>query len=510
MKVEEVAWGEEKKRGFELARPPQDDDELHALVQLLWGVNLPRKQVCPNHVAPFTAFADAYFSRDPNYAVWYGSRGTGKSLMLAILALTKSILLDVDVTLLGGSMAQSANVHEHNRNLLRFKRAPDWALKKNIASEIITNADCYIRPLPASQTTVRGPHPNTTLLDEVDEMEWDIYNAAQGQALEQPNAKGVDIPEYVVASSTWQNVDGTFTKVLGDAKKAGNPVYTWCWREVVKPHGWMNPDFVERKRRNVPAEMFRVEYELGEPSGETSAFDVTKIQPYFIEMTPIDERKADSDHEIVYEEFLPTGEYKSGADWGKQKDFTVFTVFRTDVMPHRVVYWRKWNRRDWPTMISAFDELNSRYQATSAHDATGMGSVIADLIDERSIKVEMVKSKRTPLITEYIVAVEQGQYLLPVHLFEAHKATTVDAVYSGGASGGGHLRDEIVSLAMAHRAATRVPGPASAIGVKKDGTPPKWMIPILGTPNYTTEVVSRREGEVTVVEQRSDVGVFWL
>ena len=44
----------------------------------------PRQQVCEAHNSPFDAFSDAYFAKEPNWALWYGSRGTGKSYMLAL------------------------------------------------------------------------------------------------------------------------------------------------------------------------------------------------------------------------------------------------------------------------------------------------------------------------------------------------------------------------------------------------------------------------------------------
>ena len=75
---------------LELTRPPQNEDELWHVVKALWGIELPRQQICPDHVAPFTAFAHAYFATYPNWALWYGSRGTGKSYMLALLGLTKA------------------------------------------------------------------------------------------------------------------------------------------------------------------------------------------------------------------------------------------------------------------------------------------------------------------------------------------------------------------------------------------------------------------------------------
>jgi hypothetical protein len=496
----------------QLHRPPVNDDELHDLVRSLWGVSIPRKKVCPDHVAPFTAFADAFFSRRPNKAVWYGSRGTGKSMLLAILGLTKALTIGVDITILGGSLAQSENVHEHNRNLLDRPGSPRWALKKVIDSEIITRGtNAYVRPLAASPTTVRGPHPNTTLLDEVDEMEWQIYLSAQGQAMEkEPGGLGVGFPEYMVASSTWQHVDGTFTKVLAEARKEDMPIYTWCWREVLKPHGWMDPDFIDRKRRTTPAEMFKVEYDLGEPSGETSAFDVMKIKPYFGDWTPIGGRHADGDDEWIYEEPVENATYALGADWAKSKDYTVLSVVRIDEgPPHKLVYVRKLQRRDWPTMIGYFNSLINHYNGgTSAHDATGMGTVIADFVDERSIKVTMTRDKRMPLLTEYIADLENGRYLLPAHLFDAHKGTTTDAVYGGGQSSD-HVPDEIVSLAMMRRAHDR--GDVS-IGnydpILKGNELPKWLKD-LEQPKDDTTIVSR-QGDVTIVEEHDSVGVLWL
>lgn len=496
-----------------LNRPPVTDDELHHLVQALWGITIPRQKICPDHVAPFTAFSQAYFSRNPNAAVWYGSRGTGKSLLLAVLALTKALTIGVDITILGGSMAQSANVHEHNRNLLDRRGSPAWALKKVIDTEIVARGtNAYIRPLPASPTTVRGPHPNTTLLDEVDEMEWSIYLSAQGQAMEkEPGNAGIGFPEYLVASSTWQHVDGTFAKVLRQARAEGLPIYTWCYREVLKPHGWMDPDFIDRKKRTTPAEMFKVEYELGEPSGETSAFDVMKIKPYFVPMTPVDERHADGDDEWVYAKPDKHGRYAIGADWAKAKDYTVFSVIRTDTEPpHPMVYCRRVHRRDWPTMIGWFNKLINDYNgAASAHDATGMGTVIADFVDERSTKVVMTRDKRMPLLTEYIADLENGRYLLPDHLYDAHKGTTTSAVYGGSQSD--HVPDETVSLAMMRRAHDRAD---VSIGdydplIKQADNLPTW-IKNLNMPKDASHETVSRQGDVTIVDRDDDVGVLWL
>ena len=992
-------------------RPPATPDELWESVRILWGVQLPRTPICDGHTSPFDAFCEGYFGNTGNYSLWYGSRGTGKSLMLAILGLTKTALLGINATLLGGSMAQSKNVHEHVENLMRAPYAPRHAVDKQIQTELSYKEGNWIRPLPASQRTVRGPHPQLVLLDEIDEMDYDVYTAAQGQAMAKPNTRGVVIPEMTIASSTWQNpvgclilgtpiatpngdkpieqivpgdlvmtrhgwkpvlhswdmgmqptvtvefasgrtltctpwhpiwtdshswvradsltpgavacllrpitvpatqmpattlaepfssvpvdtelpgltvvpahpgsplvvgsgvhqvqmggidarlhpagvvqhhevrdrannllvhpavsqvstlttgpvvlhpipgivdtqrpdhtvvgveVDGytfeadhvvavhtgmvratwdltvqgtheyvangilthnTFKTVMDNAHRNGLSVHTWCvdgealvqtangtvalkdvqpgssvltrtgwyevqhntfmgikpavkvtfangtelrmtpdhrvatasgwteagslalgtlvftatlptnamppvgpdphvcgvghvvptptsgsaglvdpgapgvlplrndlqvvdvdaplvatqvveresirdhalvesphdavsvgtgpaaidvhgaqavpgsrgkgpdntfghwesqlfdpstnpasnfvgtthvvsietipaipvydigvehaheftangivvhncWRETAKPHGWLDPAFIERKRLSVPAEMFRVEYELGEPAGDSRAFDLMKLNEAFIDMTPVDESHRGEDDEWVFEHPQPGAMYAAGVDWAKNVDKTVMVVVRIDEHPYRMVYVRRINRRSWPYMIDEFNTLVTRYQAVSAHDATGLGNVVHDMVDERTLKVVMMGTDRVRLLTEYITAVEQGKYRLPRTvkvLYDAHRGTTVDEVFAPG-KWNSHLADEVAACAIAHRAATRSPAAASGqlILRSKDDEPLLgWQKHVNGVRGGGDQLVAR-EGDVVEVVERSDVGVFWL
>ena len=487
-----------------LHRPPVTKEELWYVVGAMFGVWLPRVQVCPEHQAPFDAFADAYFGNEFNWALWYGSRGTGKSYMLAILALVKASLLEIEVTILGGSMAQSTNVQEHVENLMRKPNAPTWTVSKQIQSELSFAGGNWIRPLPASQKTVRGPHPHMVLLDEIDEMEKKVYDAAMGQAMDKENVRGVKVREMVVASSTWQNPIGTFQEVIEDARDKSLPIYTWCWREVIEPNGWMSPQLIENKRASVPKEMFRVEYELGEPAGDARAIDLEKVKEYFVEMEPVETRLRGSDNEWVYERPMPGATYAAGADWAKQKDYTVFHVVRTDVYPRRTVYVRRLNRRPWPTMIGYFNATVNEYNAQSAHDATGLGNVVADYVDERSLRVEMIGKDRTKLLSEYITDFENGAYRMPKGcgpLLNAHKAVTVDEVW-GTAKWDSHLPDDIAASAIMHRAAERMAPAAAPQGVPKTANPPKGLVPL--------ETPKEPEGVVTVKDVEDSTGVAWL
>lgn len=508
-----------------LARAPQNDEELWWVIKAMWGVELPRVAVCKDHVAPFDAVSHAFFGKAPNYAVWYASRGSGKSLALAVLGLTKAFVRDVDVTILGGSMTQSLNVREHMRKLMAHSNAPLYAVEKDQATLIQMHTGKGIKPLPASQTTVRGPHPPLQLLDEVDEMEWSIYDASMGQAMEQLNTHGELIEEYIVASSTWQNPEGTFTRVIEEARDKDLPVFTWCWRELLQPHGWMSQRFIDNKRKAVSAQMWHTEYDLNEPSAGSRAVDLDKVELYFVDYPkPIREvHIGNGDHdEYTWEDPQVGGMYSIGADWAKEKDKTVIAILRTDVKPRRLVRLVRINRRPWPFMIDLFNTAIRAYHANAFHDGTGVGNVVNDYVDHSDTlrKFVMVGRPRTELLLDYITAFEHGAYQLPVlkpdeehqgvainPMYRAHRSTTVADVYAPG-QWNSHLPDDMAAMALAHRAAEHLPQPVhEGFEIPKDGVYRRADQAFHVLPGDDGAVVEK-EGEVTVVDERYSGGEF--
>jgi hypothetical protein len=500
-----------------LPREPRTDDELWWLIKAMFGIALPREKVCADHVSPFEAVAHAFFGREPNYAVWYASRGSGKSLALAVLGLTKAFVRDIDVTILGGSMTQSLNVREHMRKLMAHPNAPTYAMAKDQATLIQMSTGKSIKPLPASQTTVRGPHPPLQLLDEVDEMEWDIYNASLGQAMEQTNVHGKVIEEYIVASSTWQNPEGTFTQVIDTARERGLPVFTWCWRELLQPHGWMSKRFIDNKRQTVSAQMWHTEYDLNEPSAGSRAFDLDKIEKHFVEYpaTIREKHEGNGDHDVyVWEDPQANGTYAVGADWAKEQDKTVIAVVRYDTKPYRLVKLTRINRRPWDVMIDLFNKDTQAYQAVAEHDGTGVGNVVNDFVDfsDTTNKFVMVGRKRTQMLLDYITDFEHGHYELPLipkdlehpgvvvnPLYRAHRAATVADVYAPG-KWNSHLPDDLAAMALAHQAIKKSPAPTRHDGtIPRDDTPRSADARFHVKPEGGTEVTV---GGVTIVDER--------
>lgn len=463
---------------LKFSRLPQNEDELWWTVNALWGVTIPR-HTCgdPTHTAPFELFADAYFNRDGTIAFWHGSRGlSGKSFMLSILGLTKAFLLGTDVNILGGSINQSTNVHEAMRTALDSENAPRDMLVAEGSHLIKLSNKARIRPLTASQKTVRGPHPPFLLLDEIDEMDQNILDAALGQPMPQKNYLGVINRPYTVMCSTWQNPEGTFTAMKRRWEERGQPMKTWCYRCTSNPiDGWLDQETIDAKKLEISAEMWRVEYELGEPSIGNRAFDSDSVEKMFsLPFEPIKEKTAKDFEEYTFEDPKADGTYVVAADWAKQHDYTVISVWRTDkahYAPINLVYYARLNRRPYPFMIDMFNKATRIYQAEPIHDGTGLGQVVSDLVDLRARSFQMIGAKRSNMLSEYVAAVENGRLIAPriPSAYQAHKYAQVGDLYQSGQQF--HLPDEVCSFGLAFKHARSHTVGGVPLTLKPDGTP---------------------------------------
>ena len=409
----------------------------------MFGIEIPRKQVCPNHVAAFTAFANAFFARDP-VAVWKASRGFGgKSFTLASLSHAEAALLRAQVNVLGGSGDQSLRVQEVGQSIWEFPSAPVGMIKKATQYRTDLVHGAYVRALTASQKSVRGPHPQRLRLDEIDEMDIEILDASLGQPMSTKT-----LTSQIVMSSTHQYPNKTMSAIIERAHEKGWPVYEWCYKENVEPHGWLPLDAVARKRQEVTQHMWDTEYDLQEPSFEGRAFDTSCVNHYFGSGDP-DRPKVSGEEGKVYRFQQPVqgGHYVTGVDWAKNKDWTVVATFRIDVEPWVCVAWSRLGRRPWPVMVEAVNQRCHEYGGRLMHDGTGVGNVVHDYLDvQRSESIVMTGRRRTELFSDYVQAVEQNEVWSPMidFAYSEHKFCGLDDLY-----GNGHPPDSVVAGAMA-------------------------------------------------------------
>lgn len=454
-----------------LTRPPRDDDELWELVRALWGVTFPRQSVCDGHEAPFKVFSDAFWARAPQILL-HGSRGfSGKSLMAAVLGITEAAVLGCDVNVLGGSYAQSKNVLEHMNAAWDHTGAPRAMLADVTSVQHTLTNSARIRPLTASQKTVRGPHPPRLILDEIDEMDQDILNAAFGQPLPRNNWLGVEIDPGTLMVSTWQRADGPMVNEMKRMNEAGLPVMTYCYRENMKDNGgWLDPRTVDQKRLEIPKAMWEIEFELGEPSIGNRAFDSDSVDRMF-DVKPPTPIKHTSYHR-EYRMLSPRDDrdYVIAADWAQTQDWTVITVFDVSERPIRMAYYLKIQRHPYPHMVGLYNNLQERYNAEGIHDATGLGSVVSDLITNtrQTENFIMAGRQRDDMLSDFVSAVESDQIRAPkiTELRSVVMYASVEDLYSRGKDY--HLPDEICSMALAWRLVRGYTPPAKPWSLSKD------------------------------------------
>jgi hypothetical protein len=442
---------------YRLERIPQDDDELWWLVQAVWGYRIAREQVCEGHVAPMTAFADAFFARHEN-AIWIASRGLGgKSTLLAILGLTYAVCYGNGVSIVGGSGQQTERIHDTMRLAWDHPNAPVELIRGDLTvTKTRLKNGGNITALAASETSVRGPHPSLMLVDELDAFpKLSLLHSAMGQPM---TAKGR--PAQSVFSSTWHLPDGPVSHMVERLRDPDDPFgegdtcayYEWCMEESsAPPTGWLSQDERERARRRVTKQVWQVEYELQRPDEHALL-----ILPETIAMT-FNPRLGQASPDVgEYVEFAAPaagGVYAHGADWAKEVDLTCIVTLRVDVFPHQVVAFQTAQRQRWPLMIALLTERLARYGGVACHDGTGIGNVTHDFVqvdDPRQLHaVVLVGQKRKQIFDDYLLALEAGEVQWPdmPRVKRVHETATRRDLY-----GSGHPPDEFVAGALSFAA----------------------------------------------------------
>ncbi len=261
------------------------------------------------HASPLDAMWAAYAELD-DYSIWYAMRGTGKTYDLSLLSFLEAVFKPhCGTNILGGSLEQSTRAVVYLKQIWEtWKQLPsvdrlefrlqvtdvnDFENYKNcnsfeyitgpIANSLLGNKDVggrgfrlsngsWINALAASTKSVRGPHPQKLRLDEVDEMDKVIYDAAMGQP-----KTNFGISDNIIISSTLHNAFGLMSELIDDRENIGAKLYPWCVNEVMEPRGFWTIPEIERRKKQTTKAMWEAEYELKRPKLGDTIFDFQSI-----------------------------------------------------------------------------------------------------------------------------------------------------------------------------------------------------------------------------------------
>jgi hypothetical protein len=203
-------------------------DELLDFIEIFWGLRVPRVQVCPEHTPPAAYLVDSFFENVLDSVCW-ANRGGGKTLLGGLLTWLDAVFKKkCETKILGGSGEQSLRMYNHISN---FQTAPFRHLIDGEPLKTWThmNDGGSIQILTASSKSVRGPHPQKLKLDEIDEFEDKIYEAA---LLIPKSKKGLRASVQIY--STMHKAYGLMNRVITEAAQSGYKIYKWCVFDVME------------------------------------------------------------------------------------------------------------------------------------------------------------------------------------------------------------------------------------------------------------------------------------
>ena len=185
------------------------------------------KHLCgnPDHVSQFRVVSDVFREIVRYYILWACRSGSKTFLLGGLNSWIKSCSkAHYETKLLGGSKDQSLLSYSAMK---RFRDETD-PLNARIDGDILRSRATFLNKSEvsistASMTSVRGPHPQALLLDEVDEIDEDVYDAALSQPMENFGHKDV-----LGMFSTNHNVMGQMDRALVNAKKHNHAIYKYC------------------------------------------------------------------------------------------------------------------------------------------------------------------------------------------------------------------------------------------------------------------------------------------
>lgn len=203
-------------------------EELLDFIEAFWGLHIPSVSVCPGHCSPADYVTAAFFEDGLNSICW-ANRGGGKTFNGALVTWLDSVFKPgCETKILGGSGEQSLRMYEHIRSFftLPFQHLVEGEILRT-RTHLKNGSNVQI--LTASMKSVRGPHPQKLKLDEIDEFEDDIYEAA---LLIPKSARGIRASVQIY--STMHKPYGLMNRVVTEAAESGYRLFKWCVMDVLE------------------------------------------------------------------------------------------------------------------------------------------------------------------------------------------------------------------------------------------------------------------------------------
>ncbi|MCX5677436.1 MAG: hypothetical protein NTX87_20845, partial [Planctomycetota bacterium] len=195
------------------AARPQSAEALWQFVRAAYGLAVPRRAVCPGHVAPMEYLARTILEPGRDLVIW-ASRGGAKTELGSIAAHLDSILRPgCQTRILGGSLDQSEKMYEYLMDKWQGPFEKMLARRPSARRTELVNCST-IEVLTQSPRSVRGQRVHRLKCDEVDEFSREVWQAAQFITQSSAGTDGRWIPAQMEVFSTLHRACGPMATLV--------------------------------------------------------------------------------------------------------------------------------------------------------------------------------------------------------------------------------------------------------------------------------------------------------
>lgn len=237
---------------------PRTPAGLHAFLRHVFDLDIPRVAVMAGSTAPFEYVKRAFFESKPGAAeaaptgadlVVWANRGGGKTLLGAVATVMDLLFKPgIQVRVLGGSVEQGNKMYEHLIALLDRPKVRFALATEPTARRIVTTHGSRVELLAGSQRSVRGVRVHKLRVDEVEELDREVWTAAQ---LTTRSGKCGDhhVSGTIEALSTMHRAYGLMNELVDRGTGADKATQAGGARRVMK---WTVMDVIGRCPAELP------------------------------------------------------------------------------------------------------------------------------------------------------------------------------------------------------------------------------------------------------------------
>lgn len=201
---------------------------LQRYIHKFTGRVIPGVSVCDGHNSPLEFLTDLLYGQSDIIAM--ANRTGGKTATTGIGVGMLAYHLGVSSKILGGSSEQGDRLYGETKWWL------DHGYEKRVSGDVLKSGvsfsnGAWISLMTQSTKSARGPHPPLCVYDELDEFDYEVFEAGKSIPKTDPN---IEYPAKMAMLSTRHYAGGIMAREWAEDREGRNR-FIWCVWEVMQP-----------------------------------------------------------------------------------------------------------------------------------------------------------------------------------------------------------------------------------------------------------------------------------